>query len=189
VNYETNYEIEEASEEKISRPTYWLTRFMILRLLGIVYAIAFLVAINQIIPLIGSDGLTPVGNYFTRVSQILGSNGAGFMRLPSVFWWWHSDSALLTAAWIGFILSCVVAVGFANVPILAIHVICTCRSRVVWIRMGNSTYRNRVPRHFSLPFVRYAPLSKKRNSVSHHYFISLVDLSHYAWCGIDKNSW
>jgi hypothetical protein len=28
--------------------TYWLTRFVILRLLGAIYAIAFLVAINQI---------------------------------------------------------------------------------------------------------------------------------------------
>jgi len=31
------------------RPTYWLTRFVILRLLGVIYAIAFLVAINQIV--------------------------------------------------------------------------------------------------------------------------------------------
>ena len=35
---------------------------MILRLLGAIYAIAFLVAINQIIPLIGSDGLLPIGD-------------------------------------------------------------------------------------------------------------------------------
>ena len=31
-----------------ARPTYWLTRFLILRLLGAIYAIGFLVAINQI---------------------------------------------------------------------------------------------------------------------------------------------
>ncbi len=45
------------------RPTYWLTRFLILRLLGIVYAVAFLAAINQILPLIGSHGLTPVDTF------------------------------------------------------------------------------------------------------------------------------
>jgi hypothetical protein len=45
-------------------PTYWLTRFVILRLLGVIYAIAFLVAINQVIPLIGADGLLPPGNVF-----------------------------------------------------------------------------------------------------------------------------
>ena len=95
--------------ERIKKPTYWLTRFVILRLLGLIYAIAFLVAINQIIPLIGSNGLLPVNNFLQYVSNALGSDSAGFMRLPSLFWFWHSDTALLTAAWIGFFLSCVVA--------------------------------------------------------------------------------
>ena len=99
------------------RPTYWLTRFLILRLLGIVYAVAFLVAINQILPLIGSHGLTPVDLFIRRVADALGYTG-GFFRLPSVFWWNHSDTALLTGAWIGFVLSCIVAAGFANALIL-----------------------------------------------------------------------
>jgi len=101
-------------------PTYWLTRFMILRLLGIIYAVAFLVAINQIIPLIGSDGLLPVNSYLKDVSNALGSDGAGFRRLPSVFWFWHSDTALLTVAWIGFILSCIIIAGFVNAPMLTV---------------------------------------------------------------------
>ncbi|HXD79139.1 MAG TPA: lipase maturation factor family protein [Puia sp.] len=100
------------------RPTYWLTRFLILRLLGIVYAVAFLVAINQVLPLIGSHGLTPVGLFIHRVREALGSTGAGFFRLPSIFWFTHSDAALLITAWIGLILSCVVIAGYANVPIL-----------------------------------------------------------------------
>ena len=100
--------------------TYWLTRFMILRLLGIIYAIAFLVAINQILPLIGSKGLLPVELYLNRVSDALGSRGAGFMRLPSIFWLWHSDGALMMMAWVGFILSLVVVAGFANAPMLAV---------------------------------------------------------------------
>jgi hypothetical protein len=102
------------------RPTYWLTRFLILRLLGIVYAVAFLVAINQILPLIGSHGLTPVDAFLRRVIESLGNKTVGFFRLPSIFWFTHSDSALLTVAWIGFLLSCVVAAGFANAPILFI---------------------------------------------------------------------
>ncbi len=102
------------------RPTYWLTRFLILRMLGIIYAVAFLVAINQILPLIGSDGLTPLGLYLKRVSVALGSDGAGFMRLPSLFWMGHSDTVLLTAAWIGFVLSCIVAAGYANALLLAV---------------------------------------------------------------------
>jgi len=118
INEETDKEFEELP--RTNRPTYWLTRFMILRLLGLVYAIAFLVAINQIIPLIGSHGLTPISIYLKNVSAALGSNVAGFMRLPSIFWVWHSDTALLTGAWIGFLLSCVVVAGFANVPLLTV---------------------------------------------------------------------
>lgn len=38
---------------------YWLTRCILLRLLGGVYAVAFLVAAKQILPLIGSHGLLP----------------------------------------------------------------------------------------------------------------------------------
>ncbi len=102
------------------RPTYWLTRFLILRLLGIVYAVAFLVAINQILPLIGSHGLTPVDTFLQRVVNSLGNKSAGFFSLPSIFWFTHSDTALLTFAWIGFLLSCLVTAGFANAPILFI---------------------------------------------------------------------
>ena len=101
-------------------PTYWLTRFIILRLLGIVYAIAFLVAANQIVPLIGSDGLLPLGSFLDRVREVLGSSFAGFLRLPSLFWFIHSDTALLAAAWAGFVLACVVTAGFANALLLAI---------------------------------------------------------------------
>lgn len=103
-----------------ARPTYWLTRFLILRLLGAIYAVAFLVAINQIVPLIGEKGLLPVGIFLERVSDPSGSPGAGFVRLPSLFWFAHSDATLLTAAWIGFALSCVVLAGFANALMLAI---------------------------------------------------------------------
>jgi hypothetical protein len=101
-------------------PTYWLTRFVLLRLLGVIYAVAFLVAVNQIVPLIGANGLLPVGVYLKQVSVALGSTGAGFVRLPSVFWLWHSDAALLIVAWIGFVLSCVVVAGYTNAPLLGV---------------------------------------------------------------------
>ncbi|MDB5236286.1 MAG: hypothetical protein JWR44_3279, partial [Hymenobacter sp.] len=101
-------------------PTYWLTRYAILRLLGVLYGVAFLVAINQIVPLIGSHGLLPVGTYLQQVGEALGSTGAGFLRLPSLFWFWHSDAALLAVAWIGLVLSLVVVAGYANALLLAV---------------------------------------------------------------------
>jgi len=103
-----------------ARPTYWLTRFFMLRLLGGVYAVAFLVAIHQAVPLIGESGLLPVRLYLQRVSEVFGSAGAGFRRLPSIFWFLHSDAALQAAAWAGFLLSCVVLAGFANALVLAL---------------------------------------------------------------------
>ncbi len=102
------------------RPTYYLTRVLILRLLGAIYAVAFLIAINQILPLIGSNGLTPVDTYLNNITRALGSQSAGFRRLPSLFWFTHSDTTLLTAAWIGFILSLIVTAGFANAPMMTV---------------------------------------------------------------------
>jgi hypothetical protein len=101
------------------RPTYWLTRFLILRLLGAIYAVAFLAAIGQIVPLIGEDGLLPAGMFLRRVGDAVGPT-AGVVRLPSLFWFAHSDTALLAVAWIGFALSCVVLAGFANALLLAV---------------------------------------------------------------------
>ena len=103
-----------------SRPTYWLTRFVMLRLIGGIYAVAFLVAINQIIPLIGEHGLLPVGMFLKRASHYYGSPSASFFHLPSLFWFSHSDGALLTLGWIGFLLSCMVIAGYANAISLAI---------------------------------------------------------------------
>jgi hypothetical protein len=84
--------------ELASQPTYWLARFVMLRLLGAIYAIAFLVAINQIVPLIGEHGLLPVGIFLDRIGNAFGSSSAGFFRLPSLFWFAHSDRTLLIAA-------------------------------------------------------------------------------------------
>jgi hypothetical protein len=116
----TNAMDSEFGTVQASAPTYWLTRFVILRMLGFIYAIAFLVAINQIVPLIGANGLLPVDIYLQKISAALGSDAAGFMRLPSVFWFGHSDASLLIVAWIGFLLSCVVIAGYANALLLVV---------------------------------------------------------------------
>ena len=102
-----------------SKPAYWLTRFVLLRLLGFIYAVAFLVLINQVLPLIGSHGLLPVGTFLVRAQEYFGSATKSFFRLPSLFWLGHSDGALLAAAWVGLALSCAVMAGFGNALMLA----------------------------------------------------------------------
>ncbi len=99
--------------------SHWLTRFLLLRLLGVVYAVAFLVAVNQLLPLVGSNGLLPAGLFLDRVGAQLGSPFAGFLRLPSLFWLDHSDTALLAVSWVGLLLSGVVVAGYANSLLLA----------------------------------------------------------------------
>lgn len=103
-----------------SPPTYWLTRFVLLRLLGFVYLIAFLVAAHQAIPLIGQDGLLPADVFLKRVAHHFGSTTEGFWRLPSLFWWNVSDAFLLFCAWLGVALSAVVLCGYANSLLLLV---------------------------------------------------------------------
>ena len=102
------------------RASYWLTRFLILRLLGLVYFVAFLSLARQVLPLIGHDGLLPLDLFVRDATARLGSPAAAFRRLPSVFWLGHSDAALLAGAWLGTGLSLVVLAGFANAILLAV---------------------------------------------------------------------
>jgi hypothetical protein len=99
---------------------YSLTRFVILRLLGFVYAIAFLVAVNQLVPLVGEHGLTPATHFLERIQSHLGSRTAGMTRIPTLFWFGISDNLLSIFAWTGFGLSLVVLAGYANVIILTV---------------------------------------------------------------------
>jgi len=100
--------------------SYWLTRFLILRLLGFVYAVAFLVAAQQLVPLVGEHGLTPATHFLAAIQSQLGSRAAGAMRMPSLFWLGISDQGLSIFSWIGFCLSLVVLAGYANAIILAV---------------------------------------------------------------------
>ena len=106
--------------ERPARSTYWLTRFVILRLLGLVYLTAFLVAAHQIVPLVGHDGLLPADTFLQRVAKHFGSVQSGFKSLPSLFWWKLSDELLQGVAWVGVGLSAVVLAGYANSIILLI---------------------------------------------------------------------
>src|SRR5437763_8044001 len=99
---------------------YRLTRFVILRLLGFVYAVAFLVAAQQLVPLVGEHGLTPASHYFEKIQEHFGSRSAATLQLPSLFWFGISDQGLTTFAWIGFGFSLVVLGGYANAILLAI---------------------------------------------------------------------
>ena len=102
------------------KPEYWLTRFVLLRLLGFVYFFAFLSLATQVIPLIGENGLLPAENFLEAVGSRFDSKINAFVEWPTLFWFSISDNLLVILAWIGVILSLIVVMGFANVPFLLI---------------------------------------------------------------------
>ena len=97
---------------------YWLTRFLILRLLGLVYFVAFLSLARQVLPLVGHRGLLPADLFLARIEEHFGSRLGGFLEFPGIFWAGLSDGALLALAWTGAVLSLVVLLGFANALLL-----------------------------------------------------------------------
>ncbi len=96
------------------RPTYQLTRFAFLRLLGLVYVVAFAALVRQGLPLLGRDGLLPASSFLERVVHAAGSPGAAAARLPTLFWLSSSDAMLVGAAWIGLALAVAVLFGVTN---------------------------------------------------------------------------
>ncbi len=97
--------------------SYWLTRFVFLRMLGLVYAVAFLVIVNQWMPLLGSHGLLPAAPFLDRRRRGLGAGFTTFLRLPTLFWLDASPTRRFRrCGLLGLGLSLVVLFGFANVP-------------------------------------------------------------------------
>lgn len=84
---------------------YHLSRLLIERALGLIYAIAFLNAINQFRPLLGEHGLLPVPSYLRRVS---------FRQAPSLFHLHYSDRAAAAVSWAGLVLALAVIAGLTD---------------------------------------------------------------------------
>ena len=94
-----------------------LTRWLFLRLLGLVYAIAFASLAVQVAGLIGPSGLTPAGSYLAWAHSIYG--GSAYHLLPTVFWLGAGDAGLRLAAWTGVALGLLVMAGVATRAALA----------------------------------------------------------------------
>jgi hypothetical protein len=92
------------------------TRFLILRLLGVIYAFVFLAHARESLPLFGSHGLEPAKDFLAWRA----SRGDDFWARPTIFWFDCSDALLRDAAWLGVALGVCVALGWANVPALAV---------------------------------------------------------------------
>jgi hypothetical protein len=97
--------------------SFWFTRFVFLRGLGLIYTFAFYSLARQMRGLIESQGLLPAAPFLERVHRALGSTA--YVRLPTLFWFGCSDSVMQAACWLGVGLSLAVLAGWANAPVLA----------------------------------------------------------------------
>jgi hypothetical protein len=86
----------------LSAHEYWLARLVLQRGIGLVYLVAFVVAVNQFRPLLGEHGLLPVPGYLGRVR---------FRDAPSIFHVHYSDRFLQATVWAGVALSTGVMLG------------------------------------------------------------------------------
>ncbi|HEX4478935.1 MAG TPA: lipase maturation factor family protein [Polyangiaceae bacterium] len=94
------------------RCEYAFTRGAILRGLGFIYAVAFLILFRQMNGLISSHGLLPVAPFLSSMKSALGASA--YVRLPTLFWFGSSDAAMRVACSLGLALSVAVMAGFAN---------------------------------------------------------------------------
>jgi Lipase maturation factor len=99
-----------AADDRLSHPPapeggYWYSRWLFERALALLYAVAFLVALNQFVPLLGEHGLLPVPRFVRQVP---------FRITPSLFYLAPTDTAFRAAAWLGLALSVVALLGLAS---------------------------------------------------------------------------
>ncbi len=95
---------------------YRLTRWLILRLLGVIYLFGFFGILLQGPSLLGEHGLTPIGTHVERLRD----GGLGFWDVPSVLFWDSSDGAITGWAIAGIVISAAVVIGYANLPMLLV---------------------------------------------------------------------
>lgn len=98
--------------------SFLLVRAAILRLLGLVYFVAFVSTIRQGPALIGEHGLLPARYWLDDIARVTGSRFEGFIRLPSLFWIDSSDAAIMTTCAVGALLAVAVMLGVTNAAVM-----------------------------------------------------------------------
>jgi len=96
--------------------TYFVGRWLFLRLLGVVYLIAFLSLWVQIEGLVGSAGILPLGDYLDWIRQHAGADR--FLQAPTLLWIGHSDGMLDALCGAGVLLAFLLVAGVATIPAL-----------------------------------------------------------------------
>ena len=107
----------------VEQPTHFLTRWIFLRALGVVYLIAFVSLWTQVSGLIGHNGILPTDQFMSAVGQQCDLQGIGldrFRLLPTLCWFNSSDGFLHVQCAAGAGLAILLIVGIAPAPCLAL---------------------------------------------------------------------
>ncbi|MEZ4655507.1 MAG: lipase maturation factor family protein [Candidatus Eisenbacteria bacterium] len=100
------------------RGSFVLSRDLFVCGLGLVYLIAFVSLWTQILGLVGSHGIIPIGEYLDFVHSRIGD--AAYWRLPTLCWIDSSDAMLQALCATGTIASAALILGLAPIPILMV---------------------------------------------------------------------
>jgi lipase maturation factor 1 len=99
-------------------PTYFWARRWFLRMLGLIYLIAFVSLWVQVDGLVGSNGMSPVSRFLPAVRQQLGSDA--YFLLPTLCWFDSSNAFLHFLCGGGVVLSLLLIVGIAPALLLVV---------------------------------------------------------------------
>jgi predicted DCC family thiol-disulfide oxidoreductase YuxK len=97
-------------------PSYVLTRWLFLRMLGVIYLIAFVSLWTQISGLVGSNGIIPVKDFLQVVREQIGVER--YWLLPTLFWFNASDVFLQVLCGGGAFLSLLLLLNVAPSAVL-----------------------------------------------------------------------
>jgi hypothetical protein len=99
--------------------SYERTRFVLLRSLGFVYTAAFVSLAWQVIPLLGTQGITPAEQEVAGLLRYTGSPWRALVLQPSLFYFVPpSDGVLQGLAWLGVVLSLALLLGVSHGALL-----------------------------------------------------------------------
>ena len=99
---------------RVEYPTYNVASWLFARAIALIYLIAFISFGRQVRGLIGAQGIQPVTEFLTEVTRQFGTQA--FWRVPTIFWWIHSEYGLLSIAWGGAVVAGVAAIGRPHTP-------------------------------------------------------------------------
>ena len=107
----------------VEQPAHFLTRWIFLRALGVIYLIAFVSLWVQIGGLIGHNGILPTDQFMAEAQQQCDARGIGVERyhlLPTLCWLDASDNSLNFQCAAGSVLAVLLIAGIAPAPCLVL---------------------------------------------------------------------